>query len=73
MIFCHIQWKLNGVNVTFCQGRQLIENDKKIKSFIWRHIDQHRLTFNPDNIRDLLDLYLKVNENRGETDSLSGN
>ena len=59
-VFC------NAVNIFTTQVKQLIERRHQIHSYIETRIDEQRKTFDPQNIRNLLDLYL---EQEGHTDA----
>ena len=59
-VFC------NAVNIFTTQVKQLIERRHQIQSYIETRIDEQRKTFDPQNIRNLLDLYL---EQEGHTDA----
>jgi hypothetical protein len=59
-VFC------NAVNIFTTQVKQLIERRHQIQSYIETRIDEQRKTFDPQNIRNFLDLYL---EQEGHTDA----
>ena len=45
------------------------ENFGKLRQFAHEMIKEHRLTFDPDNIRDFTDLFLLSESNKGEDGS----
>ncbi len=42
------------------QAKILMANDTIINGYVMGHIEQHKSTFDPNNMRDFIDLYLKV-------------
>ena len=48
------------------QLRKVLDVHRDIKTFVRKMIAEHRGTFDEDNIRDFIDLYLKT-EKSGET------
>ena len=44
-----------------------------MKAFIRKRIAEHRETFNEDNVRDFVDVYLNVEKSGDETGALTGN
>ncbi|XP_066278836.1 cytochrome P450 2D9-like [Branchiostoma lanceolatum] len=44
-------------------GREILDNKRKIMSFVNQRIEEHRATFDPDSTRDLVDAYLKETQN----------
>ena len=38
----------------------MIEHDREIQTFVYRKVQEHRSTFDPDQVRDFIDLFLKT-------------
>ena len=51
----------------------MIENDKRLEEYISKRIAEHRETFDPDKLRDFIDLYLKVNHEGHKAEVVTGN
>ena len=54
------------------QAAPLIANDAKIEEYVRKRIEEHKETFDPDNIRDYIDLYLRILHQGKTTPTLSG-
>lgn len=52
-------------------AKPIINNDQKIRSYFHKRIQEHRETFDPDNPRDFLDMYLKLEHEHKNTETLS--
>jgi hypothetical protein len=49
----------------------VLANVKSIEKYVKGRIEEHRETFDPDNIRDFVDLFLK-NEGGSGDDAING-
>ena len=47
--------------------------DRQIKDFVRKIITEHRETFDEDNVRDFIDIYLKAEKRGEESGALTGN
>ncbi|KAK2176565.1 hypothetical protein NP493_655g00003 [Ridgeia piscesae] len=47
--------------------RKMLEVDREIRDFVRKRIDEHRDTFDGDNVRDFIDLYLKTEQSGEES------
>ncbi|XP_013413870.1 cytochrome P450 2J5 [Lingula anatina] len=45
------------------QGEDMIRIQNDIRDFVREQVEKHKETFDPDNIRDIVDLYLQVSDN----------
>ena len=52
--------------------RDVIRHDTEAKAFVAKCIAEHRDTFDEDNLRDFIDIYLKVEKEKNESDALTG-
>ena len=50
----------------------MIENDKHLEKYISQRIAEHKETFDPDKVRDFIDLYLKVNSEGHKAEAITG-
>ena len=50
---------------------KILEADREIRDFLRKRIDEHRDTFDGDNVRDFIDLYLKTEQSGEETGAFS--
>ena len=51
---------------------KVIEFDRQIKGFVREGIAEHRDTFDEENVRDFIDVYLKAEKDGDETGALTG-
>ncbi|XP_036363004.1 cytochrome P450 2B4-like isoform X2 [Octopus sinensis] len=51
--------------------KQILKNDRKIRSYIKEKIREHKETYNGDDIRDFIDVYLLTLEKEPNSESLS--
>lgn len=52
-LFCHFD------NLSFSDLDYLLQNRQEMADFLQETIEDHRKTFDPSNLRDLLDTYLQ--------------
>ncbi|XP_035674422.1 cytochrome P450 2D9-like [Branchiostoma floridae] len=52
-------------------AREIVENKRKIMSFVNDIIEEHRATYDPDHTRDLVDAYLKTQSGEGRSEFLT--
>ena len=50
----------------------MLEVEREIRDFLRKRIDEHRDTFDGDNVRDFVDLYLKTEQSEEESGAFSG-
>ena len=50
----------------------MLEVDREIRDFVRKRIDEHRDTFDGDNVRDFIDLYLKTEQSGEESGAFTG-
>ncbi|XP_071081445.1 cytochrome P450 2J4-like [Haliotis cracherodii] len=43
-------------------AQKMINNDKKLQEFVVKKVNEHRVDFDPDNLRDFIDLFLKTEQ-----------
>ena len=51
---------------------KLVEFDRQVKDFVRERIAEHRDTFDEENVRDFIDVYLKAEKDGDETGALTG-
>ena len=54
------------------QATPLVNNDRKLQEYFRVRIAEHQETFDANNIRDFIDMYLKLEDDQEFSDSLTG-
>ena len=54
------------------QVRVIVANDRMMRRYIRGRIAEHRATYDPENIRDFLDLYLRTADQGEDSDIYTG-
>jgi hypothetical protein len=45
---------------------------ERVKSYLSETIEDHKVTFDPENIRDFIDLYIKASKDESEPELFTG-
>ena len=48
------------------------DNHEAKRAWLLKHVEQHRATFDPNNVRDFIDLYLQTEREGDKQDHFSG-
>lgn len=76
--YCSTFLKSNGVDNIYCLGFfwQLIRKRsaaiEKVKRYLAVTIKEHEETFDPDNVRDFIDLYIKASRDKTDPEIYTG-